>query len=84
MRGLRLEHADSRIIAAAIVHHQDLVGLAAPVEIGDDLGQVRWQAQRLVIGGNDYRPAWCSHVPHGTQDQIGMSARARRRATPVR
>src|SRR5229473_2420197 len=34
MRRLRLEHARGRVVAAAVVHDQDLVGLAPPVEVG--------------------------------------------------
>src|SRR5712691_9915466 len=83
MRRLRLEHAHGRVVAAAVVHDQDLVGLAPPVAVGHDFGEVGRQAQRLIVGGNDHGPARIGHGRHGAQDQIGELECGRRRATPV-
>src|SRR5262249_47434526 len=83
MRPLRLQHARRGLIAAAAVHAQDLVGRVPPLEIGDDLGEVGGESNRLIVGGDDHGPEWLGLGRHSAQDQMGESARARRRATPV-
>ena len=50
----QLAHTVRGGIAAAVIHHHDLVGLVAAIEVRHDLLEIGGQAHRLVVGRDDH------------------------------
>src|SRR6185369_1854758 len=74
-----LLHEGDRVVVAAVIDHDDFVGVTTGLEVGDDLAQVARKPARFVESGNDDRPAGA-----GAAHACGMgSVRRRRRAVPV-